>query len=229
MVSPSSLLGLKDHAIHCDAFPVLPGPKRTLGQGHMLPPSLTKLKYIEIREGHHQPRLKSPSPWPRSLVHRQTTKLARSLTKVIPEKCGQILSCRKSEKNPTNHNQSVDLQKAATRKILESSVIWLHYAMPNACLPMLCRGGRPELSLPCHGRVASHDWQQTPQLTKAEALDIEWSERALRWRHFPGENSDSKDEVHNVLAAGSQKYGTSKHWKQLKQPAISHPNSVLIC
>ena len=40
MVSPSSLLGLKDHAIHCDAFPVLPGPKRTLGQGHMLPPSL---------------------------------------------------------------------------------------------------------------------------------------------------------------------------------------------
>lgn len=100
--------------------------------------------------------------------------------------------------------------------------------MPNACLPMLCRGGRPELSLPCHGRVASHDWQQTPQLGKAEALDIEWSERALRWRHFPGENSDSKDEVHNVLAAGSQKYGTSNHWKQLKQPAISHPNSVFV-
>lgn len=56
---------------------------------------LAKLKYIEIQEGHHQPRLKSPSPWPRSLVHRQTTKLARSLTKVSPEKKGQILSCRK--------------------------------------------------------------------------------------------------------------------------------------
>lgn len=33
IVSPYSLLSLKDHAIHCDSFPVLPGPKNTFGQG----------------------------------------------------------------------------------------------------------------------------------------------------------------------------------------------------